>query len=172
MNKTDKNKVSNTSSDNIKELSEFLTFTLEEIEKISKLHINATRKTLDDASEAIKNINKSSNLKEFLTSINDLTNTSIDDNLNHLKELYGTIYNINLNLSKMLEHNLASPKKSFADMSQGFNMFGFFENFKLDPLKIYIDNLNNTFDSVQKMTEKITDITNNNLKSFSKFTNK
>ena len=172
MTKIDKNKIANTSIENIEDVSELLILTIHEIEKISKFHINSAKKTLDSTSDAMKNINNTNNLNDYVELLNELTSLSVDDNLNYIKELYETIYNANMIIGKSIEDNLKKTQKNFSESNQSFNSLNYFESFKLDPLKVYIDNVSKTFETVQNITSQITEITNNNLKKFTKFNNK
>lgn len=151
---------------------ELMQTSLESIEKVAKLQLDASKKMLDEASQAIKEISAANNPKDFFERFSQLASHSVETNIGNCRDLYEVMQDVQTKMSKMIESNIQTSQKNVANAVQGLkdnfnatNSFGSGNNAASESVKNWINSANQAMANMSKMASQMSDLANSNIKA-------
>ncbi len=145
---------------------ELLQTSLESIEKLAKLQLDASNKVLNDASDTLKQIIAIDNPKDFFEKINQLTTHSVENHVCNCRELYKVMQDVQVKIAKIMQEHIQGSQQHMRDAvedlsnfnSSSFNGTNFgMNNLANDSIKNWIDGANQVMTNLQKMSSQMQD---------------
>ena len=149
---------------NVENAREFMQASLESIEKVAKLQLDASKKMLAETSEAIKEISSANNPKDFFERVNQLATHSVETNIGNCRDLYEVMQEVQSKVSKMIEANIQTSQQNMANAVGGFANFNQ-ANPASDSVKNWVNSVNQAVSNMTKMAAQISEFANKNIKA-------
>ena len=149
---------------NVENAREFMQASLESIEKVAKLQLDASKKMLAETSEAIKEISSANNPKDFFERVNQLATHSVETNISNCRDLYEVMQEVQSKVTKMIEANIQTSKQNMANAVGGFANLNQ-ANPISDPVKNWVNSVNQAVSNMTKMAAQFSEFANKNVKA-------
>ncbi len=144
---------------------EFMQTSLESIEKVAKIQLDASKKILSETSIAIKEISSINNPKDFFERVSQLATNSVESNIENCRELYEVMQEVQTKVSKMIESNIQTSQSNMANAVEGLANFNPSNNLASDSVKNWINNVNQAVTNMNKMATQISEFANKNIQN-------
>lgn len=139
---------------------------LNSIEKLTKIQLDASKKVLDDASQTIKDITQTSSSKSIFDKVNQLTTSTVENNVNNCRDAYEVFSEAQAQLGKVFETYFQAAGQSVSNTVDSFAKFNPAKaTFTTDSLKTFANNATQAIQSLSKVTSQVAEFANNNIKA-------
>lgn len=144
----------------------FMQASLESIEKITRLNLDASRKLLEETSDAIKEISTINNPKDLFDRVNKLATHSVENNLCNCRDLYEIVTETQTKIGKMLESQLQTTQQNVVNAVEGLSHLTPSKSTAAsESLKNWVIGANQAMNTMSKVAAQVTEFTNNNIKA-------
>ena len=153
------------SDESIETTHEVLKTSLESIERLTKLNLNASKKFLEETTQALKEMASITNPKDLFEKVNQLATHTVENNMSSCRDVYDIITETQTKIGKMLESHIHATQKNVANAAGNFSKLnaGGKPNFASEAMNKWMNNANQTMETLNKMASQISTFTNNNL---------
>lgn len=173
LNKTNE-QFAQTTTKNVDTAHEFIQASLDSIEKLTKLQLNASKKFLDETSEAIKAITQTNNPKDLFEKVNQLASSSVENNISNCRDVYEIMTEVQSKIGKMVETQIQATQKSMVNAVDGLSKFNpsatKSNGVASDSIKNWLNTTNQAMSAMSKVAAQVTEFTNNNIQAATKAT--
>jgi phasin family protein len=157
---------------NLECANDFIKTSLESIEKLTALQLNASKKLLTETSEAIKEITRTNNPKDLFEKVNQLATSSVESNLYNCRSIYEIITEAQANAGKYVENQIHATQGNFVSAVDDLTKFNSSakQSAASESIKSWLDTTNQAMNAMSKVTNQFKDIANNNIEAATKAT--
>lgn len=146
----------------VEKARELLQTSIESIEKVAKLQLDASRRILDETSDALKQITTVDNPKDFFDKVSQLASHSVENNMGNCRELYEVVQEVQLKISKMIEESIQASQQNVQNAVEGFSnfnpsSFGNTHNMANESVKNWMNAANQAMANLQKVAGQMQD---------------
>ncbi|MFN7093774.1 MAG: phasin family protein, partial [Burkholderiales bacterium] len=163
MNKTTEN-FSEATVQTIDTAREFMQTSLESIEKMTRLNLDASKRILDETSQALKEMSSVNNPKDLLNRVNQLASSSVESNMCNCRDLYEILTEAQSKISKMFEIQIQATQKNVTSAVEGLSQLNPKSTVASESIKNWLNGANQAMNTMNKMASQVTEFTNNNIK--------
>jgi phasin family protein len=144
---------------------EFMQTSLESIEKMTRLNLDASRRILDETSQALKEMSSVNNPKDLLNRVNQLASSSVESNMCNCRDLYEILTEAQSKISKMFEIQIQATQKNVTNAVEGLSQLNPKSTVASESIKSWLNGANQAMNTMNKMASQVTEFTNNNIKA-------
>ena len=157
---------------NIDYANEFLKTSIDSIEKLTALQLNASKKILSETTEAIKGITQTNNPKDLFEKINQLATSSVESNICNCRSVYDIMTEVQAKIGKYIENQIQSTQESIVSAVDDLTKFNSAAKSSAasESIKSWLDSTNQAMSAVTKVASQITELANNNINAATKAT--
>jgi phasin family protein len=151
------------SDESIETTHELLKTSLESIERLTKLNLNASRKFLEETTHALKEMTTVTNPKDLFEKVNQLAKHTVENNMSSCRDVYDVITETQTKIGKMLESHIHATQKNVATAAGNFSKLNTKPNFASDAVNNWMNSTNQAMETLNKMASQISNFTHSNL---------
>lgn len=157
---------SEAASQSVDSANEFIKTSLSSFEKITKLNIDASKKLLEETSEALKEFTEIKNPKDLFARVNSLATSSVEQNINNCRDLYEILTETQNKIGKLVEAQIQSAQQNVASAMENLSKFNPSKsNIATESVKNWVNGTNQALETFNKVASQVTEFTNNNIKA-------
>lgn len=157
---------------NIDCANDFVQTSIESIEKLAALQLNASRKLLAETTDAIKDIAGSNNPKDLFEKVNQLATSSVESNMSNCRNVYDIMSEVQAKVSKYFESQIQCTQSSIVSAVDDLTKFNSAAKSSAasESIKTWLDSTNQAMSAMTKVAGQITEYANNNINAAAKAT--
>ncbi|MFN8770270.1 MAG: phasin family protein [Neisseriaceae bacterium] len=146
--------------------NDFFQTSLQSIEKLTKIQLEASKKALEDASKTIKDLASATNSKDLFDKVNELATNTVENNICNCKDAYEILAETQSKLGKVFETYFYTAQQNVSNTVDNLAKFNPVKgNFAADSLKNFVNNTNQAIESFNKAASQVAEFANNNIKA-------
>ena len=165
MNKQKNERLAESASATMESAQEFMQVSLESIELLATIQLEAYKKILSDTSSAIKGISTAKNHKEFTERVNQLATYSVENNISNCHKLYSVMQEIQAKYSKLLESQAQNSQHCMTSAVEGLVNFNQSNSVVSDSVKRWVNNVNQAVTNMNKIATQIPEFMNKTIQA-------
>ena len=152
--------------------NDFFKASLEGIEKLAALQLNASRKLLTETTDAIKDITQTNNPKDLFEKVNQLATSSVETNIGNCRNVYEIMTEVQAQIGKSVENHIQSAQATIVSAVDDLTKFNSVAKSSAasESIKTWLDSTNQAMDAISKVASQITDYANKNISAATKAT--
>ena len=145
--------------ESIETTREVLKTSLASIERLTKINLDASKKFLQETTKALKEISSIKNPKDLLEKVNQLATHTVESNMSSCRDVYDVINETQTKIRKMLESHIQIAQKNMTSAAENFSKLNpaATSTFSADAIKKWMDNANQTMDTLRKIATNTSD---------------
>lgn len=159
-------------SKNIDYANEFFKTSIESIEKLTALQLNASKKFLNETTDAIKDITQTNNPKDLFEKVNQLATSSVENNISNCRNVYEIMTEVQAKIGKYVENHIQSTQENIVSAVDDLTKFNSVAKSSAasESIKTWLDSTNQAMGAMTKVASQITEYANNNINAATKAT--
>lgn len=159
----EKEQLRKASDESIEITREVLKTSLASIEKLTQINLDASKKFLQETTNALKEISEIKNPKNLFEKVSQLATNTAQNNISNYRNIYDVMTEMQKEIQKMLESQIQIAQKNMATAAEDFSKFnpGIKSAFSADVIKKWADSANETIAVLNNITTKKSDSKNN-----------
>lgn len=152
--------------------NDFLKTSLEGIEKLAALQLNASKKLLTETTDAIKDITQTNNPKDLFEKVNQLATSSVETNICNCRNIYEIMTEVQAKIGKYVENHIQTTQASIVGAVDDLTKFNSVAKSSAasESIKTWLDSTNQAMGAMTKVVSQITDYANKNISAATKAT--
>lgn len=144
---------------------DFMQASLESIEKVAKLQFEVSKRVLEDASDAVKDMSSATNPKEFFDRLSQLTTQSVESHICTCRDLYDIMAEVQSNVGRIIETNLQTTQQHITSAVEDLAQYSPVNNTASESVKSWLNGANQAMNTMNKMASQVSEFANTNLKA-------